>query len=149
MALNAMVCLRSLAVRRQNHFRGTVGYSLPLFTDLMSTRLQISVSPDRGDGARMSFIRMKDLPTGLSVEFVDYQDKAPFGSFMDSTKGCEAEDKFRSLATVTYDEWSRRSSHTISETHHGLPSTVVRTKLSSASQPLVGSMKEPNGALSW
>src|SRR5207245_6163174 len=42
--------------------------------------LQISTSPDRGDGARMSFIRMKDLPDGLgglSVEFVDYQDRAP------------------------------------------------------------------------
>jgi hypothetical protein len=35
--------------------------------------LQVSASPDRGDGARMSFIRMKDSPSGLLVEFADYQ----------------------------------------------------------------------------
>ncbi len=33
--------------------------------------LQISISPDRGDGSRASFIRVKDLPGGLTVEFVD------------------------------------------------------------------------------
>lgn len=35
--------------------------------------LQISAAPDRGDGARMSFVRLKDTPTGLAVDFADYQ----------------------------------------------------------------------------
>lgn len=39
--------------------------------------LQISTSPDRGDGARMSFIRIKDLPAGIQVEFADYQNSIP------------------------------------------------------------------------
>jgi len=35
--------------------------------------LQMSAAPDRGDGARMSFVRFRDLPAGLEVTFVDYQ----------------------------------------------------------------------------
>ena len=33
--------------------------------------LQLSMSPDRGDGSRASFLRVKDLPGGLTVEFVE------------------------------------------------------------------------------
>src|SRR5262249_11368087 len=39
--------------------------------------LQISISPDRGDGARMSFLRFRDNPGGLSIEFADYKDNPP------------------------------------------------------------------------
>ncbi len=35
--------------------------------------LSVVASPDRGDGARMSWIQMKDLPGGLQVNFYDYQ----------------------------------------------------------------------------
>jgi hypothetical protein len=59
--------------------------------------LQISTSPDRGDGARMSFIRMKDRPAGLSVEFADYKDSAPYGSYgslASAAAGCGLEDDF-------------------------------------------------------
>ena len=35
--------------------------------------LAVTVSPDRGDGARMSFYRLRDTPTGLAVDFVDVQ----------------------------------------------------------------------------
>lgn len=35
--------------------------------------LQIVASPDRGDGARMSWVQMADTPTGLDVNFYDYQ----------------------------------------------------------------------------
>lgn len=35
--------------------------------------LSVVASPDRGDGARMSWIQMKDLPGGLQVNFSDYQ----------------------------------------------------------------------------
>jgi len=33
--------------------------------------LATTLSPDRGDGARMSFLRLRDTPTGLAVDFVD------------------------------------------------------------------------------
>lgn len=36
--------------------------------------LSVVASPDRGDGARMSWIQMADTPTGLAVNFYDYQD---------------------------------------------------------------------------
>jgi hypothetical protein len=35
--------------------------------------LAVTASPDRGDGARMSFVRLRDTPTGLAVDFVDVQ----------------------------------------------------------------------------
>jgi parallel beta-helix repeat protein len=35
--------------------------------------LQVSISPDRGDGARMSFLRLRDTNTGLALDFIDYQ----------------------------------------------------------------------------
>ena len=36
--------------------------------------LSVVASPDRGDGARMSWIQMTDTATGLAVNFRDYQD---------------------------------------------------------------------------
>jgi hypothetical protein len=56
--------------------------------------LQISTAPDRGDGARMSFIKMRDTSTGLSVDFADYQDNSPYGSLSNPTVGCGPEDNF-------------------------------------------------------
>ena len=35
--------------------------------------LSVVASPDRGDGARMSWIQMADTPAGLEVNFYDYQ----------------------------------------------------------------------------
>lgn len=35
--------------------------------------LAVTASPDRGDGARMSFVRMRDNASGLAVDFVDVQ----------------------------------------------------------------------------
>jgi uncharacterized repeat protein (TIGR01451 family) len=35
--------------------------------------LSITASPDRGDGSRMSWIQMEDTPTGLQLNFDDYQ----------------------------------------------------------------------------
>jgi hypothetical protein len=35
--------------------------------------LSVVASPDRGDGARMSWVQMLDTPTGLEVNFFDYQ----------------------------------------------------------------------------
>jgi len=38
--------------------------------------LSVIASPDRGDGARMSWVQMKGTPTGLEVNFLDYQEAA-------------------------------------------------------------------------
>jgi hypothetical protein len=36
--------------------------------------LAVTASPDRGDGARMSFVRMRDDASGLAIDFVDVPD---------------------------------------------------------------------------
>jgi hypothetical protein len=41
----------------------------------------LSMAPDRGDGARMSYIRLEDDLSGLRVFFDDYQDKPPYGAY--------------------------------------------------------------------
>src|SRR5262245_51723398 len=56
--------------------------------------LQISVAPDRGDGARMSFLSFKDTPAGLQIDFADYQDVAPFGKSSNLGNGCGVGDGF-------------------------------------------------------
>lgn len=46
--------------------------------------LSVVASPDRGDGARMSWVQMADTPSGLEVNFYDYQIAAapPTGDFV-------------------------------------------------------------------
>jgi hypothetical protein len=56
--------------------------------------LQVVASPDRGDGARMSWVQIRDTPTGLEVNFNDYRDNAPFGGAVGDAAGCGAEDAF-------------------------------------------------------
>lgn len=41
--------------------------------DAEQAGLSVVASPDRGDGARMSWVRMADQPSGLEVSFYDYQ----------------------------------------------------------------------------
>ena len=41
--------------------------------------LQFSLAPDRGDGARMSFLRFNDTSGGIDVTFSNYIDKHPQG----------------------------------------------------------------------
>lgn len=65
---------------RQTRFE--VEFSFASFTQALQAGLQMSTAPDRGDDARMSFIRLEDLPDGMSVDFVDYRDNAPFGEFL-------------------------------------------------------------------
>ncbi len=52
--------------------------------------LSVVASPDRGDGARMSWVQMADTPSGLEVNFFDYRDEHPQGP----ASGCGAEDDF-------------------------------------------------------
>lgn len=46
--------------------------------------LSMSVSPDRGDGSRMSYLRFEDGVSGLNIFFDDVQGTVPFG-----TDGCK------------------------------------------------------------
>jgi hypothetical protein len=45
-----------------------------------ATPLHMTVSPDRGDGARMSYLRFEDQADGVHVFFVDAIDKGPVGT---------------------------------------------------------------------
>jgi hypothetical protein len=47
--------------------------------------LAVTVSPDRGDGARMSFIRMRDETNGLAVDFVDVPGTSNPADFVETT----------------------------------------------------------------
>jgi Ca2+-binding RTX toxin-like protein len=77
--------------------------------------LQMSTAPDRGDGARMSFIRLRDTSTGLAVDFVEYIDNEPYGSFTGDplvpNDGCSDEDEFRQTLVAT--GLSRADAHTV------------------------------------
>lgn len=42
--------------------------------------LHVSVSPDRGDGSRMSYLRFEDHVDGIHVFFVDVSDSGPVGT---------------------------------------------------------------------
>jgi hypothetical protein len=73
---------------RQTHFDG----SFYLASDVPNAEqagLYMSVSPDRGDGARMSYLRFEDQADGIHVFFDDYTDVAPFGSAGNEADGCD------------------------------------------------------------
>jgi len=95
---------------RQNHFEVRWDFASTV-RNAEQPGLQISTSPDRGDGARMSFIRMKDLPAGLSVEFAEYLDHPPFGTPLNPAAGCGPEDEF--LITTVASGLSRNRPHTV------------------------------------
>jgi len=66
---------------RQSHF--SAEFDIAAATTTHQPGLAITVSPDRGDGARMSFLRFTDTPTGIDVIFFDVQsvtDPAVFAS---------------------------------------------------------------------
>lgn len=57
---------------RQNHFQAEWSFaSATPYAE--QAGLSVVASPDRGDGARMSWVQMKDTPKGLAVNFYDYQ----------------------------------------------------------------------------
>jgi hypothetical protein len=82
---------------RQGHFEAEWDFaSASPFAEQQG--LSVVASPDRGDGARMSWIQMADGPGGLQVNFFDYRDEHPVGSFADTSPpgspGCGNEDNF-------------------------------------------------------
>ena len=57
---------------RQPHFEASWDFASAT-PEAEQSGLQVSTAPDRGDGARMSFVKMYDTPTGLAIDFADYQ----------------------------------------------------------------------------
>ncbi len=98
---------------RQNHFE--VQYSFTSADPVPSENNSIvSTSPDRGDGARMSYIRLEDHAYGIELHFSDYQDNKPRGHYGDPTTaapGCEdTNDEFTDVIVATV---SRNSAHSV------------------------------------
>ncbi|MBI5288158.1 MAG: hypothetical protein HY873_04220, partial [Chloroflexi bacterium] len=94
---------------RQNRFEAefTLSSTVP---GAQQPGLFTSVSPDRGDGARMSYLGFDDQADGIHVLFFDYKDAAPLGAFVGDPAGCGVEDDFILQDIATLD---RSVSHTI------------------------------------
>ena len=84
----------------QNNFSASLNFASTK-TVTYQPGLHISVSPDRGDGAHMSSVRIEDSPTGWQVFFDDYVDAAPLGSGGDLDNGCGVEDGFTDTQVAT------------------------------------------------
>jgi hypothetical protein len=99
---------------RQNHFE--VSFQIGTTKSTEQPGLHVTMSPDRGDGARMSYLRFDDLSNGVHVYFDDVTDPGPLGAPADFNE--------RSIATL-----SRSTSHTVRMTidfHDGPGNDVVQ-----------------------
>ena len=63
---------------RQPHFDASFLIGTTVFTQ--QPGLHMTVSPDRGDGGRMSYLRFEDQADGVHVIFSDAVDKGPLGT---------------------------------------------------------------------
>jgi Cohesin domain/Periplasmic copper-binding protein (NosD) len=88
---------------RKNHFEAEFALA-SVVPGAEQPGLLMSVAPDRGDGARMSYLRFEDQSDGVHVIFDDYQDVAPFGGANgDDTNGCGVGDDFNDIDIATLD----------------------------------------------
>ncbi len=96
---------------RQKNFELQFGFASAV-PGAQQPGMAMSVSPDRGDGARMSYLRFEDQANGIHVFFDDYQDLAPFGTAIgDAANGCDAGgDNFTDIDIATL---ARNVPHTI------------------------------------
>jgi hypothetical protein len=63
---------------RQPHFDAS--FLIGVSQTAVQPGLHMTVSPDRGDGARMSYLRFEDQADGVHVFFIDAADKGPVGT---------------------------------------------------------------------
>jgi len=93
---------------RQTHFEAQFDVA-SFVPGAQQPGLHMSISPDRGDGARMSYLRFEDQADGIHVFFDDYQDNAPLATSINDAAGCGVGDVFNDtdIATLT------RTPHTI------------------------------------
>jgi hypothetical protein len=73
-------------------------FTFASFTGALQPGLNVQVSPDRGDGSRMSFVRMKHTSTDLELEFVDVQGVEP-----PNTPPCQGCANFVTTSLGTFD----------------------------------------------
>lgn len=64
---------------RQNFYQFSIAFTSA--TGSYQAGQSVVLSPDRGDGARMSWVQIMDTPTGLQVNFNEYKD----GDFVQTT----------------------------------------------------------------
>ena len=83
---------------RQKHFE--VSFQIGTTKATEQPGLHATMSPDRGDGGRMSYLRFDDLANGVHVYFDDVTDPGPLGTTADFNE--------RAIATL-----SRTASHTV------------------------------------
>ncbi len=98
---------------RQRYFEATWKFASTV-PSAEQPGLQVVASPDRGDGARMSWVQMRDTPTGLEVNFNDYRDNPPHGGAVTTPLnplGCGAEDQF--VQTTIASGLKRNKTHLI------------------------------------
>jgi hypothetical protein len=98
---------------RQNHFEVQYSFTSADPTSLVENDSFVSTSPDRGDGARMSYIRLEDHVYGIELHFSDYQDNATRGQYgtpLTAADGCGNEDEFTDVLVATV---SRNRAHSV------------------------------------
>jgi hypothetical protein len=78
---------------RQSHFEAQWDFASTV-PGSEQPGLAVVASPDRGDGARMSWIQMADTPAGLAVNFYDYRDEHVVGTASNLADGCGTNDDF-------------------------------------------------------
>jgi hypothetical protein len=117
---------------RQTAFTGQ--FSFAPTTSTAQPGLSVTASPDRGDGSRMSYLRVDDTgaPGGLELGFFDYRDNAPFGTPGTPADGCNTgvEDAF--VFTTVATGISRTAAHTakiVMEFRPGARDDVVKIYL--------------------
>jgi hypothetical protein len=97
---------------RQNHFEMRWAFASLDPNGTGENDSYFSVSPDRGDGARMSYIRIEDHVSGIQVFFDDYQDRGVQGSLANPAAGCTfPEDDF--IETMVASGLDRSKPHTV------------------------------------
>lgn len=94
---------------RQSHFEAQFDLA-SVVPGAQQPGLVMSTSPDRGDGARMSYLRFEDQGDGTHVFFDDYQDVVPKGTLATPADGCGAGDDFVETEIAVLD---RSVKHTV------------------------------------
>src|SRR5437899_6895784 len=110
-ALNGNGVLTFSGGVRQSHFEVQWAFASLDPNGTVENDSYFSASPDRGDGARMSYIRIEDHVSGIQVFFDDYQDRGPQGSLAVPTAGCTyPQDDF--IETMAASRLHRSKPHT-------------------------------------
>jgi|GEM_PF-2690321 len=69
---------------RDNHFEMSFDF-VSAIPNFVQSGLAVTLSPDRGDGSRMSYIKLADTPTGVDVIFFDVQSTSTPANFVATT----------------------------------------------------------------